>query len=135
MVYGTCCICLKFVTLKYCCGVEHNWCGLGNSKAAAHVAVSLQCQWRSQTFADAREKGGQATYPCSTHTHAHHHMNINILFKICFIYSVCKIAILSSVKINFNYSYALCLDVRATQTDTGFSCTLIPDQSHTRINT
>ena len=56
---------------------------------------------RNQTFADAKAKPGQATYPCSTHTHVHLHMDINILLKICCTsYSVCKISILAIVMIN-----------------------------------
>jgi len=58
-------------------------------------------QWRNQTFADARAKPGQATYPCSTHTHVHLDMGINILLKICCSsYSVCKISILAIAMIN-----------------------------------
>ena len=71
---------------------------------------------------DARAKAGQATgYSCSTHTHVHLHMDISIIFKICTSYSVRKISILAIAMIN------LLIGVRTIQTDTGFSCALIPD--------
>ena len=45
------------------------------------VFMHLQ-QWRNQTFADAREKVGQATYSCSTHTHYGHQYSFQNMLQL-----------------------------------------------------